>query len=374
MDSNKDKNTDSKTISIVNNGDKGTGSVPKKPIASKAYGQNNLKKASSPDDHNKTSGPDDRKKASVQGKSVKQKSHDAKKARNLILLIVLMLVLIVLACMWLMQRGVKLNSAKTEDAVKSTMIEADETAAGTLESIDGLAENFAAAQHVYSHRGKEGPEEHSFKVYDEAIAAGSIYIEQDLVLSNDDVLYVSHDLNAYAMTGKNAEYASMTAEQIDKLETKAGNKILRMSDVFDRYGRSVRYVIELKEADDTRMIKAFQSLVDEYGFADIVTAQSQDLNTLRRLEEVYPDMPKLYICKSEWGYDTSFMVDCIDIVCLQDWLVNKERVKKIHDSGRLCSAWTLDSEKQIRNAIDCGVDTYFTNDTPLAISLEKKYR
>jgi glycerophosphoryl diester phosphodiesterase len=44
-----------------------------------------------------------------------------------------------------------------------------------------------------------------------------------------------------------------------------------------------------------------------------------------------------------------------------------------HENGKMFSAWTLDSEEEIKSAIDMGVDTYFTNDTPLALSLEREY-
>ena len=49
------------------------------------------------------------------------------------------------------------------------------------------------ADHVYSHRGSKGSNEHTFEAYDEAIKAGSHNIEQDVVVSRDGTLYVSHD-------------------------------------------------------------------------------------------------------------------------------------------------------------------------------------
>ena len=42
-------------------------------------------------------------------------------------------------------------------------------------------------------------------------------------------------------------------------------------------------------------------------------------------------------------------------------------------AGKKFSVWTLDTEDSIKKAIDMGVDTYFTNDTPLALRLEREY-
>ena len=104
-------------------------------------------------------------------------------------------------------------------------------------------EERAIASHVYSHRGIEGPYEESFKAYDEVISAGSRNIEMDLVISSDGVLFLAHDPVASYMTGVSASYSSMTADEIDGLTTYDGNKVLRLSEAFDKYERSVNYII-----------------------------------------------------------------------------------------------------------------------------------
>ena len=53
--------------------------------------------------------------------------------------------------------------------------------------------------------------------------------------------------------------------------------------------------------------------------------------------------------------------------------MKEERCRAAHEHGKTFSAWTLDTEDEIRRAIDMGVDSYFTNDTPLALSIEKEY-
>lgn len=231
-----------------------------------------------------------------------------------------------------------------------------------------------ASDHVYSHRGSAGTYEHSFRAYDAAIAEGSHYIEQDLVISSDGVLFVSHDLSAADMTGTAARYSSMTADTIDGLQTKAGGKVLRLSEVFDRYQKDVDYIIELKSSgDDT--VKAFGEIVARYGFEDVIIVQSSDTDVLDAVERIYPDMPKLYVCKSQSGFAKSLDLPYVDIVSVRAdaGLMTEANCEAAHRHGKMFSAWTLDSEQSIKNAIDMGVDTYFTNDTALAMSLEKTY-
>lgn len=230
------------------------------------------------------------------------------------------------------------------------------------------------AAHVYSHRGSAGPEEHSFKAYDAAIEAGSRYIEQDIVASSDGILYVSHDLGAYYMTGYDGLYEYMSSNTIDGLRTKAGNKVLRLSEVFDRYGRDIHYVIELKQGDEA-CINAFEKLVDEYGLGDRITVQSMSPEILEELEHKYPDMSKLFVCRTQQELDHAVDKSYIDIISVKAaaGLMTESNCEKVHDQDKLFSAWTLDSEEAIKKAIDMGVDTYFTNNTQLALSLEREY-
>lgn len=288
-----------------------------------------------------------------------------------------MLIAISILSSLLIRRGLIINEARREEAARlaEELHQTEEKAilAGE-EAAEKPAEDYRIASHVYSHRGVQGSYEHSFKAYDEAISAGSHNIEQDLVVSSDGVLFVSHDLNASAMTGASALYSSMTAKDIDSLKTYAGYKVLRLSEVFDRYGRSINYIIELKTSDSTS-VDAFESIVDEYGYKDIITVQSVNTDVLKALDEKYPDMPKLFVCKSQQSFYDSLEMPYVDIVSvsIDRGLMTESNCEAAHEKGKLFSAWTLSMESSIRKAIGMNVDTYFTNDTPLALSLEREY-
>ena len=296
-----------------------------------------------------------------------------KKLRTaLIIVLVLMLTVAIILPTYTRHREREINlntlrggSARVKEQVR---IAADEVIAKRE------AEDAEIAAHVYSHRGSAGPEEHSFKAYDAAIEAGSRYIEQDIVVSSDGILYVSHDLDAYYMTGYDGLYEYMNSNIIDGLRTKAGNKVLRLSEVFDRYGRDIHYVIELKQGDEA-CINAFEKIVDEYGLSDLITIQSMSPEVLKELEQKYPDMSKLFVCRTQQEFDRALDKPYIDIISVKAaaGLMNDSNCEKVHDHDKLFSAWILDSEEMIRKAIDMGVDTYFTNNTQLALSLEREY-
>ena len=54
--------------------------------------------------------------------------------------------------------------------------------------------------------------------------------------------------------------------------------------------------------------------------------------------------------------------------------MNADNLKAANDSGKKFSAWTLNTEEEIKNAIDLGVDMYFTDDSALAVRLEEENR
>lgn len=228
------------------------------------------------------------------------------------------------------------------------------------------------ASHVYSHRGASGEEEeHSFAAYDLAILYGSRYIEQDVVLSSQGTLYVSHDLSALRMTEQDVLFSEMKDADIDALHTTGGHPILRLSDVFDRYGTSVNYVIELK---DEEAVDPFVKLVKKYKMQDNIIVQCFYIRALRKLEKTFPDMPKLYLVSSQEILDKSLSYDCVDIVSVGKNLMTAENREAVRGAGKTFSAWTLDSADEIQAAIDLGVDCYFTNYTAKALALENEYR
>jgi glycerophosphoryl diester phosphodiesterase/predicted phosphodiesterase len=295
-----------------------------------------------------------------------------------ILIIILLLVLCLLAGAWLLfvesqsERAIQRATLgpKVCDIVTSGFDVVSEAASSVGDEALG---EWMTADRVYSHRGSAGRNEHSFEAYDAAIEAGSHNIEQDVVISGDGTLYVSHDLTAAAMTGDGRSYSSMSDAEIDSLTTYAGGHILKLSEVFEHYGKNVKYLVELKSSDDAT-IDAFVKEVDSHDMADQIIVQSQELAVLDKLEETYPKMPKLMVIKTSGGLQQAMSSENVDMVGARVQFVNEANCNEAHDRGKKFVGWTLDSESEIMNAINIGADAYFTNDTPLAIELERKYR
>ena len=299
------------------------------------------------------------------------RSERKRKAKNrMLLLIILMLLLCVAAVCFLLLNSAGHEGGSAEEPGDTTT--AEEGGELSDEDTDAI-ESGEAASHVYSHRGSAGDDELTFAAYDKAIEDGSKFIEADMVVSQSGTIYLAHDDYAKDMTGIDGYFSGMTDGQIDELKTKSGSNIVKLKDLFEKYGDSVTYLIDIKYTGP-RNIEAFVDAVKESGLQDNIIATGSYFSVLSPLEEEFPDMPKLIICKDQGTFDTAIWKDYIDIVCVPKEIMTSDNRKIAHDHDKLFSAYTLNTKDEIKSAIEMGVDTYFTDDTKLAIKQEKKLR
>ena len=304
----------------------------------------------------------------------RKKRRRRRNTKGILAFILVGIIAIVAASAWILKDAGKEKQAEISKADADVIVQGTE-AIGEVKIPEVRArENVSNNYHVISHRGYPSKaEEHSFEGYDLALDAGTMYIEQDIVTSADGTLYVSHDDTAARLTGNSGRFADMTDAEIDELTTYAGNKILKLSDVFDRYGKTVGYVIELRDSKDAT-VSAFEQLMDKYNMADNVILQSFEADVLETMEDKYPDMPKMLLCRTPDDRSRGISMDCVDIVCINKGYMNEFGANAAHNNGKKYAVYTIDAENHIMEAIRIGADYYFTDDTAKALSLEKRYR
>ncbi|WP_251712569.1 S-layer homology domain-containing protein [Lactococcus ileimucosae] len=229
-------------------------------------------------------------------------------------------------------------------------------------------------KYVISHRGSAERVEHTFAAYDLAIQQGSKNIEQDVVVSKDKTLYVSHDLSAKRLTGVDKLYSEMTDSEISKLRVANGEPIHTLQSVFERYGNKVNYIVELKAADPLAQVVPFVNMVRQNALENNVVSQSFVEEVLKKVDVVAPNMPQMRLVGTQAEFEQALNSSVAHTICMVWSIMNKDNVDKVHKQNKAASAWTLSSEADIKKAISLGVDNYFTNYTGLAIRLEKEYR
>ena len=240
-----------------------------------------------------------------------------------------------------------------------------ETTAATEQPKTEATEAAAAddpKEHVYAHRRGEGDarDDNVFSQYDDFINQGAEYIEQDVTL------YGGEPVVSYS-------------------EAYAAGKV-KLRDVFDRYGKNVHYLVEIKTPYDATA-NAIVDLVKDYGYEELVVIQCFEKDTLKKVKNALPDTGTMFLIdrRHDDGSDllNALQDQYIDEISVsyEDGYMTENNCKKVHNVDKRFSAWfsatEIDEgveEARILEAIRIGVDGYFTTMPALALELERDYR
>ena len=223
------------------------------------------------------------------------------------------------------------------------------------------SEALAPTDRVFAHRGTGGAVD-SFNSYDSAIQQGATHFEQDVVYADDGQLYVAK--------GSISPY-TVPASQV------AGN--IRLRDVFEHYGKDYTFVVELKTTS-AQGASALVDLIREYKEENNVIVQCFESGILSQVKGALPQTETMYLCDNnhngQAGVDSALSMAYVDIigVSYNDGMMNMINRDAVHGAGKKLCAWSLDDVNAIRQAIDLGVDCYFTVIPGEAIAQEKSYR
>ena len=282
-----------------------------------------------------------------------------------LLLIAVLLMLCVAAAAYLL-KTVGDMKAQREAA------QAEETAAAEQQAAEEAAAQEAAAKKydsIYAYSGTKDKGKYTLAAYDSAVEAGCGAIVLPFVVSQDGTLIVADDDFAQDLTGYSGYFSGMTDGQIENLQTKSGDKILKLSDVFDKYGRDVHYIIEVKYTS-ARNLMALKELIEKKDYADVVSISSEYFSGLRTLDNEFPNTPKIFLCSGEEGWAEALNSDYIDAISVSKDLMSDERCKAVQDKKKKFGAGILSSEEDIKKAKEMGADFYFTDEAALAAGIE----
>lgn len=231
------------------------------------------------------------------------------------------------------------------------------------EGSDALAEPGSPQARVYAARGVGGGEGNEFYSFDLAIEQGAVCVEQDVIMSSQGTLYVTRD-RAYN-------------DEPDSASEGAG--FPKLDEVFDYYGNSIIYVVEIKN-EKTEAAEELIRLIHDHGLEDNVIIQSFYPRILSRVKEEFPDMTSIILHDdgdmNRVSFEEALGLDCADMVAVSvdEGMMTGANCRRAHDAGKGFAAWNLNEEYQIREGIDMGLDAYFTQYPARALKLEENNR
>lgn len=285
------------------------------------------------------------------------------KSSAILIAIAVMLLLCIAAAMYI----VKISRAKAEPEPVEEVVAEEEPPAEEAPPAEDVKAKYA---HIYTNSGSSSEERYTMAAFDSAVEGGSVCLSMPVVAAKDGTLYVAYDDYLRDMTGLDGYLSGMSDGQIAEVKTKGGNDIVKLSDVFEKYGTDVNYVIEIRYANE-RNIMPFVETVKKAGVTDVTSVSSYYFGALDIVENEFPDMPKIFLSENEVDLAEAQGSDIVDLISVDRDLMNEENLAAVHESGKKFGAWTLNSEEDIRSAVSMGLDSYFTDEGALAVSIEK---
>jgi glycerophosphoryl diester phosphodiesterase len=225
------------------------------------------------------------------------------------------------------------------------------------------------AVEIIAHRGASAYQpEHTLGACDLAIAQGADAIEVDVRPTRDGALVLVHDPTLLRTLGDPRAVAALDLAALEGLGADA--RPLTLDDVLERYARTTRLLIDLKDptpASEARLIDA----LERHRLHDRAIIQSFDTDAVRRMAAVAPwlAVTPLYAHHRASIADLDTVASYATGVGAWHRAVDADLVDAAHARGLAVRAWTVDAPDDMRRLLRLGVDGLITNVPDVARSV-----
>lgn len=212
--------------------------------------------------------------------------------------------------------------------------------------------------------------ENTTAAFSHAVDLGYRYLETDVHVSADGVVYAFHDEHLGRMTGVDAPIAALTSREVDRALVDGREPVPRMEHLLEAFpaacfnidvksdeavGPTVRLLHRARAAERVclasfsdrrlaRLRRACPEAAASAGPVDVATMRLAPLELLRRTV-------------------TARGVDCLQVPVRRGpvTVVTPQLVERCHDLDLQVHVWTVDDPGQMRYLLDVGVDGLVTD-------------
>lgn len=213
--------------------------------------------------------------------------------------------------------------------------------------------------------------ENSMAAFRHAYGLGFRYLETDVRLSADGVVFAIHDETLERLTGSSAAVSELTAAELERQLLDGREPLVRMSDLFDAFP-DARFNIDVKSDD---VVEPMCTLVDRLRAHDRVSLGSFSHARVSRVRHLLPHIATAASVKE------AALVRLAPAAVLRGRLrprsvslqipvrrgritvVTPAVVSRAHDLGMQLHVWTIDDAAEMHRLFDLGVDGIVTDRT-----------
>lgn len=223
---------------------------------------------------------------------------------------------------------------------------------------------------LLGHRGAAGEApENTWPSFAASEAAGMHGFEIDVLMTRDREAVVVHDLTLKRIAGGRGAIQSLNWDELSRLDVGshfhprfAGERIPRLADVLDRYGKSMIIDVEIKGLSpfSAGLEEMVVQLVRERGLLDRVIISSFNPLIIRRVRTIQPEIRTgyNYIEDGLGGLRRMWFRPFVKPFSQhpQPRLVTEKYLRVQRKKGIWVIPWGVDDPEEIERLLDLGVD------------------
>lgn len=236
-----------------------------------------------------------------------------------------------------------------------------------------------ATLEILGHRGARGEApENTFISFQRASDAGVAGIELDVRMNAEGVLYTFHDKTLTRATSTKGRFHHQSSERLATLDARhplpwwpQPEPIPTLESVLTGCPSHLHYQLEIKGFMPSfyldRLVRQLSLLVTKLNMNTRVVVTSEDVNVLRFLKRLAPQLKRGYVCQYRHRMPIG---TCQRLGC--EWLIahhgimSPRLMKKARNAGLKISCWTVNDLDVAERLAVLGVDSLIT-DYPTAM-------
>ena len=236
-----------------------------------------------------------------------------------------------------------------------------------------LSEELLIETEITAHRGssRTAPE-NTIPAIEAAVEEMADSVEIDVQMTADGVVVLGHDASLKRVAGVNRSIASMTFEELEKLDVGswfsseyAGTRIPSLSEVLELCSQKISLNIEIKYiGKNSELPEKTAEMVREYGMENQCVITSTNLSYLKRVKEALPEIRTGYIISAAYG--NFYSSEDVDFISIRSGFVTSALMQNAHEQGKAVYAWTVNTKSELERLTLLGVDGIITDRPVLA--------
>lgn len=264
-------------------------------------------------------------------------------------------------------------------------------ASGFSSSKNKVNENILDNNVSIAHRGASGyAPEHTFYSYDKAHKEfNADYIELDLQMTKDGNLIAMHDEDVERTTGNKGRVEDYTTKELKQMDVGSwfnkkypkyakkeykGAKIPTLEEILDRYGDNANYYIETKSPDvypgmEEKLLHSLEKhnlLSNQKLNKGQVVIQSFSQESLLKVANMNNQIPLVQLVDenklSTFNSEDLKFISSYAIGVGPDYSdLDEQMVQKLHNYNLKVHPYTVNTEKDMQQMFNIGVDGVFSN-------------